>query len=52
MIAKLFDIEWQAIYKEKRENDIKKSIGNKSNLYDFAPMSLVDGLKLLISEHN
>jgi len=47
MIAKLFNIEWQAVYKEKRENDIQKSIGIKSNLYDFSPMSLVDGLKLL-----
>jgi len=52
MIAKLFNIEWQAIYKEKRENDIQKSIGYKSNLYDFTPTSIVDGLKLLISEQN
>ena len=51
MIAKLLNIEWQAIYKDKRENDIQKSIGKKSNLYDFAPMSLFEGLKLLISEH-
>jgi len=52
IIAKLFNIEWEANFIEKRKNDIQKSIGKKSNLYDFIPMSLVDGLKLVISEHN
>ncbi len=52
MIANLFDIEWNAIFKEKRKNDIQKSIGTKSILYNFEPKSLSDGLKLLISHLN
>ncbi len=50
IISNIFNIEWQVDFKAKRQNDISKSIGQKSRLYNFKPTTLVEGLKVLISK--